>query len=683
LRLSIGETLQAVVPKATITLQDGGDISDLLDNNPNLRRSFPQLLSLRDLDALIEDALGKESRERSRAAVSAAQEVSPVFVPTTAYNKTWTVLAKHNFAVLKGPPEVGKTAIAWMIALAQCSHGWEAIVCDEPSHFFTSLKADMQQVFVADDAFGRTEYEPARGLRWERDLDRVLRSLDKRHWLLWTSRKHNLERARHHMDLQCDGRHFPNPAAVLVNAANLSEEEKAIMLYRHARAASLEAPAKILVRAHAPKLVHDASFTPERIRRFVQESLPQLVCELATGRLTADKVEGEIREAIRNPTDRMRKSFRALSPGHKWLLISMLEAGFWPQTDVMRESYKSYRPDGETRDFDELLEELSESFIKPIADGRSLDWTHPSYRDLIIEEMTFDVGLKKRFLEKMSLNGIQLAISDTGGARGDRKLPVMDLPESWQLLRQRCVELASQQASGCVADLLDSLASAAQHANGEIRSKIVEIIASASDAVKQRWDVGQLAFGALELRSYFDSTLLVAPLPASPKLENAWLSAEALAAKEIEGAQRSGYLTELDSLKEWVDLTVVIHNNEPRFLLQREFPSNYTEMFGSLMEVAKTELDTEPIHDDSDELASFAEHLGSLADMLSDLSELGEEHEKKLEELSKSLSQKAESVKEEIRESEGRGEPPYEPDDDGGRSGAGARFDIAALFSDL
>ncbi len=51
----------------------GDDVCDLLDVHPELRRSFPQLLSLRDLDALLEDAVAKDVRERSYAAIAAAK----------------------------------------------------------------------------------------------------------------------------------------------------------------------------------------------------------------------------------------------------------------------------------------------------------------------------------------------------------------------------------------------------------------------------------------------------------------------------------------------------------------------------------------------------------------------------------------------------------------------------------
>jgi hypothetical protein len=97
--------------------------------------------------------------------------------------------------------------------------------------------------------------------------------LDRRHWLIWTSRKHILERACEKMDAQGKGRSFPDPGAVLVDVSDMSVEEKALLLFRHARSAGLEREAKNLIRAYAKEIVADQEFTPERIRRFVHDAL--------------------------------------------------------------------------------------------------------------------------------------------------------------------------------------------------------------------------------------------------------------------------------------------------------------------------------------------------------------------------------------------------------------------------
>lgn len=166
-RIAIQDAFASTLADTAVHVLSGKDICDLLDNHTDLRRSFPQLLSLRDLDAMLEEIVTKDVRERSYAAIESAKEIIPSFVPTESYRNAWSILSKRHFCVLEGPPEMGKTAIAWTIALSQICRNWEAVVCDRPDDLYRAHTRDRKQVFIADDAFGRTEYDPSRGKDWE------------------------------------------------------------------------------------------------------------------------------------------------------------------------------------------------------------------------------------------------------------------------------------------------------------------------------------------------------------------------------------------------------------------------------------------------------------------------------------------------------------------------------------
>src|SRR5262249_38521200 len=86
-RKEIELLLHAASPAAHIHILSGKDLSGLAAQHPNVRKAFPQLLGLGDLEQLIASATNKELLERSRAALEASQALAPVFVPTTAYDK--------------------------------------------------------------------------------------------------------------------------------------------------------------------------------------------------------------------------------------------------------------------------------------------------------------------------------------------------------------------------------------------------------------------------------------------------------------------------------------------------------------------------------------------------------------------------------------------------------------------
>src|SRR5436190_1498691 len=77
---------------------------------------------------------------------AAAAALARVFVPVRAHAFALQALRAHRFAVLTGPPEMGKTAIARMVALALATDGWEAHECVRPEEIHAAWREDRPQV---------------------------------------------------------------------------------------------------------------------------------------------------------------------------------------------------------------------------------------------------------------------------------------------------------------------------------------------------------------------------------------------------------------------------------------------------------------------------------------------------------------------------------------------------------
>ena len=245
---------------------------------------MPSLLGVRELDPLIPPTVA----ERSTLDRREAERLAAVFVGTRAYHRAVRTLREHRFAVLTGPPEMGKTAIARMVALAKMTDGWEAHECTSPDDLHAALDPQARQVFIADDAFGSTEYRADAAERWARAMERLLGALDDRHWLIWTSRPAPLHAALHRLHSERGAERFPAPARVLVDASTLDPEEKVLILFRHAKAAQLADQTRRSLRIFGPEIVGAPTFTPERIRRLVAPARPRRPQRVARRRHRAD-----------------------------------------------------------------------------------------------------------------------------------------------------------------------------------------------------------------------------------------------------------------------------------------------------------------------------------------------------------------------------------------------------------
>jgi hypothetical protein len=546
------------------------ELSQRLDASAALRRRMPAALGTTSLERLIPpEAAATRASTLDRAA---AEQLAPVFVATQPYRRALASLEQNGFVVLTGPPEVGKTAIATMLALVQLTDGWEAHDCRHPDELFGRYRRESRQIFLADDAFGSTEYRPDAAERWARELDRVLARMDATHWLVWTSRPAPLAAGLRRVHRERGLERFPDPGSVQIDASRLTEEEKALILFRHVRATAPDRHRRRYVQAAGDRLVGDRYFTPERIRRFAVALHSPIEAVL----------EASVEAALHDPTAAMKSSFDALEEEHRDLLVALLDAPpTWVPERELTRALRRHHPGGLAHAPHELIDRLADHFLR-VSDG-GIGWVHPSWRDLVIETLAADPERRATFLRVAGIDGVELAISVAGGAAGERNLPLMAGDGDWDVLTTRVLELVRDEALGSedAARLLHALAEASLHEPGGWSShEAVVLTRAVLEETRARLEASDLALPLLE--AWLEAAAAAAPAPELPSLARAW-------ATLVPVARFAGNPAEVARADDWLRLAEVLRRHRPSDLARLGFPLQYADVVAALVSAGRAD----------------------------------------------------------------------------------------------
>ncbi len=546
------------------------DLWALVRARPSLRYRLPFLLGASDLSLLVPDT----ARAASSADVAAAAALARVFVPTRAYAQALAVLERHRFVVLSGPPEMGKTAIARTIGLAALSDGWELHECVRPDELWARFARDRRQLFVADDAFGSTEYHPETAERWAFELDRVLGALDDDHRLIWTSRPTPLHAALRRIHREHGVERFPQPAQVAVDATQLDVGEKALMLFRHTKALAAPEEQIELVRRHGWEIVSHTHFTPERIRRFCENRLAVLAA--------ADSVDvaAAVTAEIREPTKAMAASYHALAPEHRAVLHALVDTPPGPVHERdLAPAVRRHTREGLGSSLAQVVDRLADHFLRTTGSD-SVGWAHPSWRDLVIDELATDRRTRVAFLRDCSVHGIALALSTAGGSGGERALPLLRDDEDWDVLAGRVAAVLPTLEAPELALLLETLADALRHAPDTSSAELVPLAAATCTELGRLWEAADAAPASVGLLAAWLSLageLPEPPPPAERALARTWI--ELLPGEQLDLLAAR----ELAALDDWLVVTDLLATAAPELLDRLGFPDGQTEALRAIV----------------------------------------------------------------------------------------------------
>ena len=238
----------------------GSWIVDQLVGSPRLRMLVPRVYGIGDLSHII---TGHGYKQAKAILDSMGSDLS-CFVPTDAYRAAVKALQDHGFVILLGDPASGKSTIAAILALGAIDDGClGALKINAPEQLNLWHPGEKQFLWV-DDAFGPNHFDASRMSRWNAELGGLKAAVDGGARVVFTSRNYIWEAARPNLKTSA----FPlfKESQVVVNVHELSEPERAQMLYNHVRRVQPQAMRKRL-KPLLPAVAANKAFLPETARR--------------------------------------------------------------------------------------------------------------------------------------------------------------------------------------------------------------------------------------------------------------------------------------------------------------------------------------------------------------------------------------------------------------------------------
>lgn len=223
------------------------------------------------------------------------------FVPTEAYRDAVNALQEHRFVILLGDPASGKSTIAAILALGALDDGCVGAIKISAPDQLNLWHPGEKQVLWVDDAFGPNHFDAGRMSRWNAELGTLRAAIGGGARIIFTSRNYIWEAARPHLKLSA----FPllRESQIVVNVQELSENERAQMLYNHVRRVQPKEMRQPL-KPFLPAVASNKAFLPETARR-MGDPLFTAKLELSAGRL---------KELVEQPVEFLTEVLEQLDP---------------------------------------------------------------------------------------------------------------------------------------------------------------------------------------------------------------------------------------------------------------------------------------------------------------------------------------------------------------------------------
>jgi hypothetical protein len=166
------------------------DIEGILATHPDIEAHHYKLwlASIRVLERI----MGNATLTRSQIRIDEVAEHSKLFVPHQKMSDAEKLLREEHNLIISGPPGIGKTTMAEMLALRLLAAGYRTYFVTRIEEIEREIRNEEMQLFIYDDFLGRTNLREAPDASGQERLFAVMRWIGKkpRKYLILTTREY-------------------------------------------------------------------------------------------------------------------------------------------------------------------------------------------------------------------------------------------------------------------------------------------------------------------------------------------------------------------------------------------------------------------------------------------------------------------------------------------------------------